>query len=86
MFDGQAVWDTLAIAETVAELYPDKQLWPQDAKARRVARSACAEMHSGFSARGSASSVSALRASSRRTVPRANLRSERLSKVAARLR
>ena len=48
MFDGQAVWDTLAIAETVAELYPDKQLWPQDAKARRVARSACAEMHSGF--------------------------------------
>ena len=48
MVDGQAVWDTLAIAETVAELYPDKQLWPQDAKARRVARSACAEMHSGF--------------------------------------
>ena len=48
--DGQAVWDTLAIAETVAELFPEKQLWPADAQARRVARSACAEMHSGFQA------------------------------------
>src|SRR5436190_1368988 len=48
--DGEAVWDTLAIAETLAELYPDKQLWPGDARARRVARSACAEMHSGFQA------------------------------------
>ncbi len=48
MVDGEAVWDSLAIAETVAEMYPDKPLWPQDAKERRVARSACAEMHSGF--------------------------------------
>ena len=48
MVDGEAVWDTLAIAETVAELFPEKQLWPADARARRVARSACAEMHSGF--------------------------------------
>lgn len=50
MVDGEAVWDTLAIAETLAELYPDKQLWPEDARARRLARSACAEMHSGFQA------------------------------------
>ncbi|MBM3345071.1 MAG: glutathione S-transferase family protein [Betaproteobacteria bacterium] len=48
LVDGQAVWDTLAIAETVAELFPDRQLWPQDPAARRLARSACAEMHSGF--------------------------------------
>jgi glutathione S-transferase len=48
--DGEAVWDTLAIAETVAELFPEKQLWPADARARRLARSACAEMHSGFQA------------------------------------
>jgi glutathione S-transferase len=34
----------------VAELFPEKKLWPQDAHARRVARSACAEMHSGFQA------------------------------------
>jgi glutathione S-transferase len=48
LVDGQAVWDTLAIAETLAELFPDKHLWPRDAAARRLARSACAEMHSGF--------------------------------------
>ena len=48
--DGEAVWDTLAICETAAEMHPDKQLWPADAKARRFARSICAEMHSGFQA------------------------------------
>jgi glutathione S-transferase len=48
MIDGEAVWDTLAIAETLAELFPEKQLWPAEARARRAARSACAEMHSGF--------------------------------------
>jgi glutathione S-transferase len=48
--DGEPVWDTLAICETVAELFPEKKLWPQDVHARRVARSACAEMHSGFQA------------------------------------
>src|SRR5438094_1126208 len=47
--DGFAVWDTLAIAEYVAEKFPEKQLWPQDAKARARARSVCAEMHGGFS-------------------------------------
>jgi glutathione S-transferase len=43
-----AIWDTLAIAEYLAELYPEKQLWPQDRAARARARSICAEMHSGF--------------------------------------
>lgn len=42
------LWDTLAIAEYVAEKYPEKNLWPKDAKARAIARSVCAEMHSGF--------------------------------------
>ena len=46
---GFAVWDTLAIAEYAAERFPDKHLWPKDAKARARARSVCAEMHSGFS-------------------------------------
>lgn len=50
LIDGEAVWDTLAIAETLAELFPEKQLWPADARARRLARSVCAEMHSGFQA------------------------------------
>lgn len=44
------VWDTLAIAETLAEQFPDLGLWPRDALARARARSVCAEMHSGFSA------------------------------------
>jgi glutathione S-transferase len=48
--DDFAVWDTLAIAEYLAEKFPDKQLWPRDAKARARARSVCAEMHSGFTA------------------------------------
>jgi glutathione S-transferase len=52
--DGFSVWDTLAIAEYLAERHPDKALWPRDAKRRARARSVCAEMHSGFSAlRGS---------------------------------
>ncbi|MFW2357886.1 glutathione S-transferase family protein [Hydrogenophaga sp.] len=48
--DGFAIWDTLAIAEYLAERFPEKQLWPADARARARARSVCAEMHSGFSA------------------------------------
>lgn len=49
--DGELViWDTLAIAEYLAESYPGKQLWPADPAARARARSVCAEMHSGFSA------------------------------------
>ncbi len=52
--DGLVVWDTLAIAEYVAEKYPDKKLWPQDARHRARARSICAEMHSGFAALRSA--------------------------------
>ena len=46
--DGEPVWDSLAIGEAVAELFPDKQLWPADARARQIARSICAEMHAGF--------------------------------------
>jgi glutathione S-transferase len=48
--DGFVVWDTLAIAEYVAEKFPDKRLWPQDAKKRARARSVCAEMHAGLGA------------------------------------
>ena len=43
------VWDTLAIAEYLAERYPAAKLWPQDIGARAYARSVCAEMHAGFS-------------------------------------
>ncbi|MES2887572.1 MAG: glutathione S-transferase family protein [Pseudomonadota bacterium] len=46
--DGFAVWDTLAIAEYLAEKFPAHGLWPADARARARARSVCAEMHAGF--------------------------------------
>ncbi|WP_433704072.1 glutathione S-transferase family protein [Paraburkholderia sacchari] len=46
--DGLAVWDTLAIAETLAERFPQHALWPRDANARARARSVSAEMHSSF--------------------------------------
>ena len=47
--DGFAIWDTLAIAEYLAERFPEKALWPAAARERARARSLCAEMHSGFS-------------------------------------
>ena len=42
------VWDSLAICEFLAEQFPEKQLWPTNEVARAMARSICAEMHSGF--------------------------------------
>ncbi|HEX9390646.1 MAG TPA: glutathione S-transferase family protein [Usitatibacteraceae bacterium] len=44
------IWDSLAILEYLAEIFPDKGLWPRDARARARARSIAAEMHSGFAA------------------------------------
>ncbi|MDO9461400.1 MAG: glutathione S-transferase family protein [Alphaproteobacteria bacterium] len=46
--NGLVIWDSLAIAEYVAEQFPEKQLWPADKAARAMARSISAEMHSGF--------------------------------------
>ena len=40
--------DSLAIAEYLNERFPAAQLWPADIAARAQARSACAQMHSGF--------------------------------------
>jgi glutathione S-transferase len=46
--DGTVVWDSLAIAEYLAERHPG--MWPADSAVRAWARSVCAEMHSGFGA------------------------------------
>ncbi len=46
--DEFAVWDSLAIIEYLAELLPEKAIWPQDRRARARARSLSSEMHSGF--------------------------------------
>lgn len=42
------IWDSLAIAEYLAERFPEAHLWPRSQAARAMARSVCAEMHSGF--------------------------------------
>lgn len=48
--DGTVVWDSLAIAEYLAEQFPDAQMWPKDVRKRAIARSVTCEMHSGFAA------------------------------------
>ena len=48
LVNNQPVWDSLAICETAAELFPERRLWPADAMARAHARAVCAEMHAGF--------------------------------------
>ncbi len=51
LIDGdEVVWDSLAIAEYLAERHPGLGIWPEDRHARTVARSVSAEMHSGFQA------------------------------------
>lgn len=48
--DGMVVPETIAIAEELASRHPDAGIWPQDPKARTVARVVVAEMHAGFGA------------------------------------
>lgn len=42
------IWDSLSICEYAADKFPEKKLWPAEFEARAIARSVCAEMHSGF--------------------------------------
>ena len=46
--DGVSVWDTLAIAEYLNEIFPDAGLFPADRVARAHCRSISGEIHSGF--------------------------------------
>ncbi len=49
LIDGSlTVWDSVAICEYVNEQYAGGSLWPPDTATRARARSATAEMHSGF--------------------------------------
>jgi len=45
---GARIWDTLSIAEYLAELKPDAGLLPEDRILRAHCRSICGEMHAGF--------------------------------------
>ena len=46
--DNMNVWDTLAIIEYAADMFPEKNGWPTDLETRAIARSVAAEMHSSF--------------------------------------
>lgn len=48
--DAVVVWESLAIIDYVADLFPDKAIWPRDKAARAYARAIAAEMHAGFTA------------------------------------
>jgi glutathione S-transferase len=47
---GNAIWESLAILEYLAEKYPEAGLWPADTHARAHARVIANEMHGGFQA------------------------------------
>jgi len=47
---GVTIWESIAILEYLAELFPAANLWPADPAARAHARSISAEMHAGFTA------------------------------------
>jgi glutathione S-transferase len=42
------IWESIAICEYIAELFPDRHLLPTDPAARAIARTVSAEMHAGF--------------------------------------
>jgi glutathione S-transferase len=46
--NGVKVWDTLAIAEYLAEIKPEAGILPKDLAARAHCRAVAGEMHSGF--------------------------------------
>ena len=48
--DGVVIWDSLAICEYTAELFPEAKLWPTDRVLRAKARMLACEMHAGFAA------------------------------------
>lgn len=49
-WDGTEIWESLAIAEFIAEWAPPGEVWPLDPERRATARAVCSEMHAGFQA------------------------------------
>jgi glutathione S-transferase len=50
IWDGIEIWESLAIAEFIAEWAAPGEVWPPDAQKRAVARAVSSEMHAGFAA------------------------------------
>jgi len=47
---GVTIWESIAIAEYLDELFPDAGVWPEDMARRATARALVSEMHAGFAA------------------------------------
>ena len=45
---GRQIWESIAILEYLAEVFPKAKLWPEDPVARAHARALASEMHAGF--------------------------------------
>ncbi|HZO22248.1 MAG TPA: glutathione S-transferase family protein [Steroidobacteraceae bacterium] len=74
LLDGElSIWDSLAICEYAAEVAG--RGWPADRAARAIARSVCAEMHSGFTSLRAQWPMNA-RARNRHTVLTAELQAD----------
>jgi glutathione S-transferase len=65
----RVIWDSLAIAEYLAEEFRAERLWPADADDRAQARSLAAEMHAGFAALRASYPFNARRRAPRRAPP-----------------
>ncbi len=50
LWEGQTIWESLAITEWIAEWAKPGEVWPADPEARAIARAAASEMHAGFPA------------------------------------
>lgn len=46
--DDIIVWESLAILEFLADVFPQKPIWPTDRATRAMARAMSSEMHAGF--------------------------------------
>lgn len=46
--EGRTIWESISICEYLAEVFPEKNPWPEEPEARAVARSISAEMHAEF--------------------------------------
>ena len=73
--EGNVVWDSLAIAEYLAECFPQAALWPPAKKTRAMARALAAEMHGGFTSLRQQMPMNC-RASGRRVAADAALRND----------
>ena len=74
--------DSLAILEYLADLFPDRGLWPEERERRAMARAISAEMHAGFAALRNECGMNMGRSPRRKDISEAALRDvERIDRI-----